>query len=137
MVEDQNLPVLDSSALTVLKDEAGEDISRRFVEEYLLMLPTRADRILKGLTGEDPEPAIQALISLRVASAMAGALRLEGVCDDLKRALERGQRPAAVFVKIVLVGNIRLVVDAAAVQGYFPAHPPLSGAAGRVSPAIR
>lgn len=120
MGEDQSLPVLDSAALKVLEDEAGESASRRFVEEYLLMLPTRAAKVLKGLAGEDLEPANRALISLRVTSAMAGALRLEGFCDDLERALERGEGPATVSVKRVLFANIRLVVYAAAWQGYFP-----------------
>lgn len=40
--DEQSLPVLDAAALGVLEDEAGDDVSRRFVEEYLLMLPARA-----------------------------------------------------------------------------------------------
>lgn len=135
MVDDQSLPVLDSAALKVLDDEAGGSASRRFVEEYLLMLPTRAARILKGLAGEDPELASQALISLRVTSAMVGALRLEGLCADLERALARGHNLSTVCVKTVLFSNIRLVVHAAAGQGYFPAHPQPAGTARRVGPA--
>lgn len=129
--EDQSLPVLDSAALSVLEDEAGEGASRRFVEEYLLMLPARAARILKGLAGEDPEPTSRALISLRVTSAMAGALRIEGLCSDLERAIELGQNPGAVSVKTVLFANIRLVIHAAAGQGYFPAHSQPAGTARR------
>lgn len=135
VVDKQSLPVLDSAALKVLEDEAGEGASRRFVEEYLLMLPARAAKILKGLTGEDPEPANRALISLRVTSAMVGALRLEGFCDDLERALERGQSPATVSVKPVLFANIRLVVHAAAGQGYFPTHPLAASTARRAGTA--
>lgn len=55
MVDDQNLQVLDGAALKVLEDEAGEAVTR-FLEDYLLMLPARAARILRGLAGEDPEP---------------------------------------------------------------------------------
>lgn len=134
VVEDQNLQVLDSAALNVLKDEAGDGASRRFVEEYLLMLPTRAARIIKGLAGEDPEPTSRALISLRVTSAMAGALRLEGFCADLERALERGRNPGTVSVKQLLFANIRLVVHAAAGQGYFPTHPQPVCTARRAAP---
>jgi hypothetical protein len=79
VIENQSLPVLDGIALTFLEVEAGDPVTRRFVEEYLLMLPVRAARILKGLAGEDPEPGGQALMSLRVTSSMVGALRLEGL----------------------------------------------------------
>lgn len=51
MGEGQSLPVLDRAALKDLEDEAGEGPSRRFVEEYLLMLPTRAAIILKAWPG--------------------------------------------------------------------------------------
>lgn len=135
MVEDQSLPVLDGAALKDLEDEAGEAVTRRFVEDYLLMLPARAARILKGLAGEDPEPGGQALMSLRVTSAMAGALRLESLCGDLERALESGRSPGPVAVKTVLFGNIRLVIHAAAGLGYFPAHPEPAGTARRAGPA--
>lgn len=136
MGDDQSLPVLDAAALRVLEDEAGDGVSRRFVEEYLLMLPARAARILKGVAGEDPELAGDALVSLRVTSAMAGALRLKGLCADLERVLERGHSPGPVHVKTVLFANIRLVVHAAAGLGYFPAHPQPAGASVMVSRAI-
>lgn len=122
MSEDQSLPALDSAALRALEDEAGEGVSRRFVEEYLLMLPTRAAKILNCLTGTDPEPANEALISLRVTSAMVGALRLRSFCYDLERALKRGESPVVVSVKPLLFANIWLVVDAAAGLGYCPAR---------------
>lgn len=131
MVDYQSLPILDSAAIGALQDEAGEVVARRFVEEYLLMLPARAARVFKGLSGEDPELASEALISLKVTSAMVGALRLEALCADLERALENGQGPGVVSVKAVLFANIRLVVHASAGQGYFPAHPHPVGTARR------
>lgn len=67
---------------------------------------------------------------------MAGALRLEGFCDGLERALERGHSPAAVAVKSILVANIRLVARAAAAQGYFPAHRRSVGTARKASPEV-
>lgn len=39
--EGQSVPVLDRDALRVLDGETGERASRRFVEEYLRMLPAR------------------------------------------------------------------------------------------------
>lgn len=103
--EGQSLPVLDRGALRDFEDEAGEGPSRRFVEEYLLMLRTRAAIILNGLAGKDTEAASRTLTSLGVTSAMAGALRLEGFCDGLERALERGHSPAVVAVKSILAAK--------------------------------
>lgn len=50
-VDYQSLPVLDSAAIGALQDEAGEVVARRFVEEYLLMLPARAAQYSKAYPG--------------------------------------------------------------------------------------
>lgn len=134
MSEDQSLPVLDSAALRALEDDAGEGVSRRFVEEYLLMLPTRAAKILNCLTATDPKLDNEAIVSLRVTSAMVGALRLRRFCYDLERALKRGDSPAAVSVKPLLFANIWLVVDAAAGLRYYPARPLPASAIRRPGP---
>lgn len=118
MAEWTDLPVLDGAQLQLLKDETDEAIAEAFIEQYLVMLPVRAAKILKRLDGESLEPAIDAVTSLRVSSAMAGALRLEGYCSELERALTREHRPASSAVKAVLFANIRLVVSDAANQGH-------------------
>jgi hypothetical protein len=124
MTDDHDLPVLDDGPLQALKDEAGDAVARAFMEEYLLMLPLRAAKVIKGLAAEDIEPGIEALISLKVSSAMAGALRLEGYCGSLERALRRGHVPDAGAVKSVLLANIRMVVRKASHRGHLPTRRP-------------
>lgn len=123
MNDDHDLPVLDDSPLQALKDEAGEAVARAFFEEYLLMLPVRAAKILKGLAAENVEPGLEALTSLKVSSAIAGAPRLEAYCGTLERALRHGHLPEPVAVKAVLFANIRLVVREASHRGLLAPRP--------------
>jgi HPt (histidine-containing phosphotransfer) domain-containing protein len=124
VADDHELPVLDSSTLRSMADEAGLRTAQTFMDEYLQLLPKRAASVMRGLAGEDPAPALEALVSLKVTSAMAGALRLEGYCHKLEQALKRGHRPDPATVKAVLFANIRLLVREAARQGHLPAQQP-------------
>jgi len=116
----QDLPVLDDGALQDLKEEAGDAVAQQFMEEYLVMLPVRAAKIFKGLTRGDTETTLEAIISLRVSSAMAGARRLESYCAGLESALKHGHSPDMTAVKAVLFANIRLVVREASRRGHLP-----------------
>jgi HPt (histidine-containing phosphotransfer) domain-containing protein len=130
-VTDENeVPVLDSGMLQSLADEASPTAAQTFMDEYLQMLPVRAAKILRGLASHDPDSAAEALVSLRAASAMAGALRLEGYCRDLERALNRGHWPDPKPVKAVLFANIRLLVREATRQGHLPRPRPKAPEAG-------
>lgn len=80
------------------------------MEEYVLILPVRAAKIFRGLSRRDLDPTLEALISLKVSSAMAGALRLEGYCRTLENELKHGHAPDATAVWAVLFANIRLVI---------------------------
>ena len=116
----QDLPVLDDGALQDLKDEAGEAVALQFMEEYLVMLPVRAAKIFKGLIRGDIETTLEAIISLKVSSGMAGARRLEFYCGSLESALKHGHTPDMAAVKAVLFANIRLVVREASRRGHLP-----------------
>ena len=116
----QDLPVLDDGALQNLRDEAGEAVAQQFMEEYLVMLPVRAAKIFKGLTRGDAETTLEAIISLRVSSGMAGAQRLESYCGSLESALKQGLSPDMTVVKAVLFANIRQVVREASRRGHLP-----------------
>jgi hypothetical protein len=120
VADDQDLPVLDGAVLRSMADEAGPAVAQAFIDEFLQLLPVRAATILRGLAGEDPAAAVEGLVSLKVTSAMAGALRLEGYCQKLEHALKHGHRPDQIAVKAVLFANIRLLVREATRQGYLP-----------------
>ncbi len=124
VADDQDLPVLDSHILRSLADEANPGVAQAFFDDYLQLLPVRAATILRGLASEDQADAIEGLVSLRVTSAMAGALRLEGYCRKLEHALTQGHRPDPTAVKAVLFANIRLLVREARRQGHLPSQRP-------------
>jgi hypothetical protein len=52
-----------------------------FMEEYFWMLPVRAAKIFKGLSGRDVEPTLEALISLKVSSVAVTGLDGPGRTD--------------------------------------------------------
>jgi HPt (histidine-containing phosphotransfer) domain-containing protein len=124
VADDQDLPVLDSRVLRSLADEAGPPVAQAYIDDYLQLLPVRAATILRGLAAEDQTDAIEGLVSLRVTSAMAGALRLEGYCRKLEQALKHGHRADPAAVKAVLFANIRLLVREARRQGHLPSQRP-------------
>jgi len=124
VADDQDLPVLDSRVLLSLADEANPGVAQAFFDDYLQLLPVRAATILRGLASEDQADAIEGLVSLRVSSAMAGALRLEGYCRKLEHVLKHGHRPDPAAVKAVLFANIRLLVREARRQGHLPSQRP-------------
>jgi hypothetical protein len=124
VTDDRDLPVLADGLFQELTEDAGEAVARAFMEEYFRMLPVRAAKIFKGLSGRDVEPTLEALISLKVSSAMAGALRLEEYCRTLENALKDGHDPDTPTVRAVLFANIRLVIREASRRGYLPSQAP-------------
>jgi HPt (histidine-containing phosphotransfer) domain-containing protein len=75
-----------------IADETGSpNIALQFLSDYLEMLPGRLQRILQGLHGSDVETSLDAILSLKTASAMAGAFETETCCHGLE-ALVRGEQ---------------------------------------------
>jgi hypothetical protein len=112
--------VLESGPLRILVEQAGSDVAQGFFDDYLQLLPVRSDNILRGLAAEELKPVRDAVVSLKVASAMAGALRLEGYSGELERQLVSGSRPDASAVKAALFSNIRLILREAGRHGHLP-----------------
>jgi HPt (histidine-containing phosphotransfer) domain-containing protein len=111
---------LDDDALQVLKEEAGDAAARAFMEEYLLTLIARAVRIVTAFAHRDAEACLDAVLSLRTSSEMAGAVRLAHYCRDVETALKTGQRLDAKTVRAGLSGRIRHVILEASRRGYLP-----------------
>jgi HPt (histidine-containing phosphotransfer) domain-containing protein len=123
LTEEELPQVLDTDTFQALTDEVGEDVARAFLDEYLTMLPARAAKIFKGLAGNDLEPTLEAIISLKASSAMVGAFRLEAYCSDLERALKLGRAPDQGAIRAVLSANMRLVIREASRQGHLRNRP--------------
>lgn len=112
-VLDESLPALDPAQLAVLADEAGDTAAQRFLAEYLDMLPSRVSKVIVGLTGSDVLNAREAVVSLKVTSAMAGAVRMEHYCRQLEDGLAVRKLPDAAAVLVGMSKASRLILDEA------------------------
>ena len=97
-----SLPVLDKAPIRFLAEEAGPSAAQKFLEDYLALLPARSAAIIDGLNSGDREKTLEALTSLGVSSAMAGASRLEYHARNLQRQVQAGHWPVATSAKALL-----------------------------------
>ncbi|PTT68501.1 Hpt domain-containing protein [Arthrobacter sp. HMWF013] len=83
-------PVLDGSVLGSLRDEleGDERMWHEFIRDYLRLLPSRVERLRQSLTAGDVDGAMDALLSLRTSSQMAGAGRLAGLVRQLGHCMQ-------------------------------------------------
>lgn len=109
-VLDESLPVLDPAPLMILAEDAGDTAAHRFFEEYLDLLPSRVWRVVCGLTDAEPADFLEAVVSLKVASAMAGAIRMEHYCRQLEDALADRALPDAAAVLEVMSTTSGLIL---------------------------
>lgn len=70
-------PVIDEHVLARLEEELEDrHILGEFLRRYLKLLDHRVDRLDHAITARDPEACMDALLSLKTSSAMAGAIAL-------------------------------------------------------------
>ncbi|MEO3939761.1 Hpt domain-containing protein [Paenarthrobacter nicotinovorans] len=70
--------------LQVLAQElADPQAALRFLAKYLTLLPRRIERITHGFAHHDAAGTTDALLSLKISSAMVGAGNLEAQCAHL------------------------------------------------------
>jgi len=99
--------VLDPAQLDVLAEELLDRGSAvAFAQRYLAMLPARVERLELAVVAGDLEAALDRVRSLRISSAMAGAVELMKLSESIERTLRlhgvravacesRAVRPAA------------------------------------------
>lgn len=107
-----SLPVLDRAPIRFLAEEAGPRAAEKFLEDYLGLLPVRSAAIIDGLNSGDREKTLDALVSLGVSSAMAGASRVEYHARNLQRQVQSGHWPDATSAKALLSQAILQIKDA-------------------------
>lgn len=89
-------PVVEPSHLAGLREETQNDAAvLRFVASFLVLLPGRVNRILNAVRARDAAAAMDAVLSLKVTSAMIGALRMEQLCRCVEKAVACGDFDAA------------------------------------------
>ncbi|WP_134740061.1 Hpt domain-containing protein [Nocardioides sp. 503] len=91
------MSALDRTCLERLAhDVASHPFMVTFAEKYRLLLPQRIRRVLAALAEGDLEAALDAALSLRVASAYVGALELVEIARHLESHLRTGDLTGAV-----------------------------------------
>ncbi len=109
-------PVIEWTSVARLCDETqNDDAVQRFMSTFLTLLPDRVSRILLALRNQDSAVAMDAVLSLKITSAMIGALRMEQLCCYIETALVRGDYAAAEGAGAGIVGHstvLALALDA-------------------------
>ncbi|MEW1979587.1 Hpt domain-containing protein [Citricoccus sp. NPDC079358] len=87
-------PVLDTDALGRLGEQLGDtDMLCGFIRRYEAMLDQRVERLQHALSTQDHEDWMDAVLSLKTASAMAGAKALSALAARLQE--DFAKRPPA------------------------------------------
>lgn len=87
-LDGRSLPILDASVLDELEEElADRTLIRRFATDYAALWPHRLERVAAAVEDHDQDAALDAVISVKVSSAMIGAARLSRLAETLERSL--------------------------------------------------
>lgn len=91
-------PTLDVQHLQKLAEEASPEAADIFAGNYADLLPERVERIIRTVSFRNRETAIDALLSLKSASWLAGALRMNQLCREMELALTLADQAAAISI---------------------------------------
>jgi chemotaxis protein histidine kinase CheA len=84
----EELPLLNPAVLQALEEQLGQSpLARNFADDYAGLWEQRQQRLVDALERNDLKAALDAAISLKVSSAMVGALRLAHLAGQLERAV--------------------------------------------------
>lgn len=84
-----NAPLLDPSVLAEL-DEDVPGAATRFASAFIRLWDSRSSRLEQAPRSGDPAAALDAVLSVKSSSALAGALRLSSHAAGLELALRTG-----------------------------------------------
>jgi hypothetical protein len=102
------LPLLDAAVLHDMEEHLGRpDLAWNFANDYAGMWVERQRSLVDSVEREDRTAALEAVISLKVSSAMVGGLRLARLAEALEAALRKGdlRDRASVLAMISLHGH--------------------------------
>ncbi|MDQ0663502.1 HPt (histidine-containing phosphotransfer) domain-containing protein [Arthrobacter ulcerisalmonis] len=85
------MPLIDAAVLDELEDElAGPGLAQRFARDYTAMWDLRLARLETAIYSQDEDLALDAVISLKISSAMVGGLRLAKLAELLEGLIRQG-----------------------------------------------
>lgn len=100
---DQELPLVDVAVLQDLEEQLGRpDLVWIFANDYARMWEERQRSLVDSVRREDGAAALDAVISLKVSSAMVGGLRLARLAEALEFTLRRGDLPEVASILAML-----------------------------------
>ncbi|GIU58059.1 Hpt domain-containing protein [Arthrobacter sp. NicSoilC12] len=98
---------------TLAANLGNKALAYRFLSDYLDLLPRRKSRIIDALGDRDPEVAMDAILSLKITSAMVGAHDAENRCRILQSLVTQGNLETAALEATALGNSIdALAADA-------------------------
>lgn len=85
------LPLIDTAVLDELEEElAGTGLAQRFARDYAAMWDLRLTRLGTAVDSQDEDSALDAVISLKISSAMVGGVRLARLAELLEGLIRQG-----------------------------------------------
>lgn len=100
------LPLVDPLVLQELEAELGRpDLATNFAKDYVVMWERRERRLVASVQEEDLTAALDAVISLKVSSAMVGALRLAFLAQTLEASVRRGDISGGIVRELSVHGR--------------------------------
>lgn len=104
----QEMPLLEAGVLGELAEEpGGAGLAWRFALDYAGLWGQRRHRLMESVGREDRDDALEAVISLKVSSAMVGSPRLADLAGRLEAVIRDGdlQEAAALLALIGIQGQ--------------------------------
>jgi HPt (histidine-containing phosphotransfer) domain-containing protein len=86
-----DLPVLDRAALERLKEWGGDSLPGKMIDIFLGHAPERMAQIREGVASGAARTAEAGAHSLKSSAGNVGALRLQGLLEEMERLAEQGR----------------------------------------------
>lgn len=88
---DELLPLVDATILQELEEQLdGSELALRFARDYATMWDQRCAKLAAAAQNQDMAGALDAVISLKITSAMVGGLRLARLAELLEVVIRQG-----------------------------------------------
>jgi HPt (histidine-containing phosphotransfer) domain-containing protein len=113
-------PVLDPSYLRDLAEESTTAAAESFAAAYAALLPERADRIIHSVGTGNRHQGLEAVLSLKTASSLAGAMAISRLCQQLEESLVNADMATALAVSRDISLHVPYLFEALA------ARPPIT-----------
>ncbi|KRE47751.1 hypothetical protein ASG92_10065 [Arthrobacter sp. Soil736] len=103
---------MDPAVLEELAEQLqSPDVAHRFARDYAALWEQRQHRLTTALEGQDRAAALDAVISLKISSAMVGGKRLAGIAGKLQSLIQAGDLHSGQALLPVVADSGRATVN--------------------------